>query len=152
MSFTWDENHRFTDLIRKRLKHLARSPPKEPASRSKTSSAHLDIEEFLTKIRLARHIGVSRFRCARPASHLDQRAHSSRVLRNDNWLSLYLWMHKEVADKIRTRLGLRVINRNALSKAHHAPFRDPVADGGSKDAVEGRVARACASCRVNSGC
>lgn len=117
VSFIWDEDHRFTDLIRKRLKHLARSPPKEPASRSKTSSATSISRSFSPRVGWRGTLVSAVFAVhALPRTWMNALIQAGCCAMIIGY-QLYLWM-----------------------------------DGGFKDAVEGRVARACASCRVNSGC
>ncbi len=73
----------------------------------KNTLGYLDIEEFLTKIRLARHLGLTPVFAVRALPKtsvyaLIQAGGYAMIMR----YQFYPWTHKDVADKIRRALGL----------------------------------------------
>jgi hypothetical protein len=94
----------------------------------KNTLGYLDIEEFLTKIRLARHLGVKPVFAVRAlpktwANALIQAGGYAMIM----GYQFYPWTHKNVADKIHQTLGLPVDTPKRIEQGTMQRFENWIA-------------------------
>jgi hypothetical protein len=106
----------------------------------KNTLGYLDMEEFLTKIRLSRHIGVKPVFAVRAlpktwANALIQAGGYAMIM----GFQFYPWTHKDVADKIRETLGLPVDTPKRIEQGTMQRFENWVASGSQLKVDDSKV-------------
>jgi hypothetical protein len=96
----------------------------------KNTLGYLDIEEFLTKIRLSRHIGVKPVFAVRalPKTWINALIQAGGYAMIMGY-QFYPWTHKDVADKIRATLGLPVDTPKRVEQGTMQRFENWIAAG-----------------------
>jgi hypothetical protein len=102
----------------------------------KNTLGYLDLEEFIVKVRLSRHIGVIPIFAVRAlpktwAHALVQAGGYAMIMR----YQFYPWSHKDVADNIRERLGLPVDTPRKIEQGTMDRFENWIAVP-TREAVE----------------
>ncbi len=108
----------------------------------KNTLGYLDVGEFLTKIRLSRHIGVKPVFAVRAlpktwAHALIQAGGYAMIM----GYQFYPWTHKDVADKIRESLGLPVDTPKRIEQGTMERFERWIASPPSRKVGEAEVER-----------
>jgi hypothetical protein len=108
----------------------------------KNTLGYLDIEEFLTKIKLSRHIGVKPVFAVRAlprtwAHALVQAGGYAMIM----GFQFYPWTHKELADKVRNTLGLPVDTPKRIEQGTMQRFENWIASPGQTRVDDRKVER-----------